>query len=221
MCVSDVSVCVRDVCVKLRVFCQCTAVLSSLHAVNAQQYERNAEELPHVEKHAVLEVYLILFCVLDEDAAGEDEEQAQSKEETTAHTNTGGGRYGCDLICPHGTTVEEPSHEEEARIAECLIELSGMAWQQVYTLEDECPWEVRGSADDFRVHEISNADGAGTDGSDDGNIVQYPHDIESLAFGIQPQYYHQSYGTSVAGKSLETGVFPTAVSQLSERQDDF
>ena len=47
-----------------------------IHTIQSQYNERYGEELSHVEEHAILESFLILLCVFDEDAAGEYQEQA-------------------------------------------------------------------------------------------------------------------------------------------------
>ena len=61
--------------------CQPFAPLTAHHAVNAKNHEGNAEQLTHIEEHAVLEGFLILLGVLDENAAGEDKEEAKAEVE--------------------------------------------------------------------------------------------------------------------------------------------
>ena len=122
------------------------------HAPQAEENKGNAEQLAHVEEHAVLEIYLVLLGVLDEDAAGEYHEEAETEEEARA-----------DLAGM--ATVEHPADEEEAGIAEGFVELARMAGQLIYPLEDECPREVGRTANDLAVHKVAQSDGAGADGN--------------------------------------------------------
>ena len=96
-----------------RISLVCRRFFSSPHAENAQQDERNAQELTHIEKHSILEIHLILLGVLNEDSAGENQEEAEAKEETCAHS------LGIFL-------VEIPSYEEEASITDGFVKLARM-----------------------------------------------------------------------------------------------
>ena len=59
--------------------------------------------MAHIEEHTVLEGFLILLGVFNEDSAGENQEEAEAKEETSADF------LGILL-------VEIPSYDEEASI---------------------------------------------------------------------------------------------------------
>lgn len=50
--------------------------VSTFEAKQSDDDERNAQELTHVEKHAVLEIYLIDFGELNEETCRENECQA-------------------------------------------------------------------------------------------------------------------------------------------------
>ena len=43
---------------------------ASLHAIDSEQNEGNTEQLAHIEEHTLLESYLILLGVLNEDTTG-------------------------------------------------------------------------------------------------------------------------------------------------------
>ena len=65
-----------------------------VHEVRSQQYERNAEPLPHVQRHCAFKIHLILFQELDEEAEGEYFRQAESEEETAVIGQGGFGLHG-------------------------------------------------------------------------------------------------------------------------------
>lgn len=76
----------------------CTVVSSvHKHEVQPHEHEGNAEPLAHVERHALLEVYLVFFEELDEEAEGEDFYQAQPEVEAAA-VGPGGGQGGHLLL---------------------------------------------------------------------------------------------------------------------------
>ena len=64
--------------------------------------------MSHVEEHSVLECFLVLFRVFDEDATGEDEEETESEEGATA-----------DLL--RIAEVEEPVNAEEDGVAKSFV----------------------------------------------------------------------------------------------------
>lgn len=61
------------------------------HEIEADEDERDAEPLAHVEGHAIFEADLILLEELDEEAEGENLRQAEAEEEalTIARTEVG------------------------------------------------------------------------------------------------------------------------------------
>lgn len=107
--------------------------------------ERYGEQLAHVEKHARLEVDLYVLGVFDEEAEREDERQTESEIESCAH-----------LLAM--LTVNREDDGEDDEVGYGLIQLSGMAWIGVYTLEDKGPGHIGHVADNLRVHEVSYSD---------------------------------------------------------------
>ena len=57
----------------------------SQHEVESDDDERDAQQLAHIERHALLEVYLLFLDELDEEAEGEDGCQAESEIESSAY----------------------------------------------------------------------------------------------------------------------------------------
>ena len=53
----------------------------SKNEVKADDDERDAEPLPHVERHLIFERHLVFFHKFDEEAEGEDCRQTESEEE--------------------------------------------------------------------------------------------------------------------------------------------
>ena len=54
-------------------------LLCTNHTVDADDNEGNAEQLSHVERHALLEGHLLLLEELNEEAEGEDPGKAESE----------------------------------------------------------------------------------------------------------------------------------------------
>ena len=100
-------------------------------------------------------------------------------------------------------------NNEEGGIAQRFVELSGMARKHIHTLEDERPGHVGGPSDYLRVHQVAEADGAGTNGCDDGHVVQDVHERQLHLAGIQPDGYHQTKCSAVTGKPFVAGKRPS------------
>ena len=63
-------------------FCLFCFLLSvEAHKVYSDNDERDAEPLPHVQRHAIFKVHLVLFQELDEEAEDEYLRQAEAEEE--------------------------------------------------------------------------------------------------------------------------------------------
>lgn len=79
-------------CVELLLFVACCDVSESFHPVSARHacyaydYERNAEHLSHVEGKCLLECFLHFLGIFDEESCREDVGEAESEEESCAHT---------------------------------------------------------------------------------------------------------------------------------------
>lgn len=92
--------------VELLLFVACCDVSESFHPVSARHacyaynYERDAEHLSHVEGKRLLECFLHFLGIFDEESCREDVGEAESEEESCAHT--------LRLFA-----VDSPSYEEE------------------------------------------------------------------------------------------------------------
>lgn len=79
-------------CVELLLFVACCDVSESFHPVSARHacyaynYERDAEHLSHVEGKRLLECFLHFLGIFDEESCREDVGEAESEEESCAHT---------------------------------------------------------------------------------------------------------------------------------------
>ena len=116
--------------------------------------------------------------------------------------------------------VEHVADDEEQKITNSLVELPRMARQHVHPFKDEGPGHVRRFADDFRVHQVAQADEHGTSGRGDGHIVQYAHDVHLRLAHVEPQGEHQPDGASVAGQPRIAREMP-AVRRLTEGENHF
>ena len=59
----------------------CRFLAVETHEVHSDKYERNAEPLPHIQRHCAFKIHLILFQELDEEAEYEYFSQAEAEEE--------------------------------------------------------------------------------------------------------------------------------------------
>ena len=106
--------------------------------------KRDREYLAHIEQHASLESLLVLLCQLYEESEGEDIEQYQPEIESGACQRA--------RLCLAVDTID---YQREQGIGYGLIELSGMAWQHVHSLEYECPGHGCRLTDYLGVHQVS------------------------------------------------------------------
>ena len=89
-----------------------------------------------------------------------------------------------------------------------------MTWKGVHTFEDESPRHIGGTAYDFGIHQVAHAYGKCTDGSDNGHIVQYVHEVQLNLARVQYYCQHKAEGASVRGKSLVSGKVTFAIGKL-------
>ena len=108
-------------------------------------------------------------------------------------------------------------YAEEDGVANGLVELSRMARQHIHFFEDKSPGYICGTPDDFGIHEVPEANSAGTDGSDNCHVVEYMYEAQFHVFGIEPEGKHQSECAAVTGKSLVAGKLPTLPRNITHR----
>ena len=98
------------------------------HEINTNNHQRNAQQLSHIEGHALLEIHLIFLQKLDEEAESENSCEAKSEEETTL--------IGFQLF------IEHNHHDEQHEISYSFIELCRMARHHIHPFEDESPRHI-------------------------------------------------------------------------------
>ena len=96
-----------------------------------------------------------------------------------------------------------------------------MARNVIDLLEDERPRHIGRFADDFRVHQVAEADAAGGDGRGDGDVVEHVPEVHLRLSAVEPQRYHQAERTAVRGKSSVAREFPRAVGHFVHRHEHF
>ena len=202
------------------------------HEVEADEDEGHAEPLPHVQRHAVLEVHLVLLEELDEEAENEDFRQAEAEEEAAVIGRGDGSSAGLGSLAEVGArcggrrlllpAAVEPHHaEEEDEIGQRLVELGGVAGHHVHALEDEGPGDVRRAADDFGVHQVGQADAAGGHGRGHGNHVEHVHVVHPRLAAVEPEGEDKAQRAAVAGQPLVARELPSAVRQELHGKDHF
>ena len=192
------------------------------HEVKADEDEGHTEPLAHVQRHAVLEVHLVLLEELDEEAEDEDFRQAEAEEEA-AVIGRGNLCIGFRTLAEVGTrgsgslflpALVQPHHaEEEDEVGKRLVELGRMAGHHVHPLEDESPGYVCRPPDNLGVHQIGQADAAGGDGGGYGNHVEHVHVVHLRLAAVEPQGDDEAQGAAVAGQPLIAGELPSAAGQ--------
>ena len=167
--------------------------------------------------------------IFDEEAEGEDVEEAESEEESCAYefvsaVAVGGGGFAVAVtgeVGPYGTflwggvgaLVDVEHDEDEDGVGYGFVELSWMAWEHIDTLEDECPWHVGRLADDLRVHEVSEAYEACGDRCGDGYDVDHEPHGYFLSTVVYPQGKHKTECSAVACQSFVADELPVAQRQ--------
>lgn len=100
--------------------------------------------------------------------------------------------------------VEIPADESEQQVRNSFIELSWMARQHVDLCEDESEVTTSRTANNLGVHQIAQADAAGSDRCGNGYIVEHCPQGHLVLAHIEPQGYHQSQGATMASQPLIT-----------------
>jgi hypothetical protein len=180
--------------------------VSANHAGHADDDERDAENLSHIQRHARFECHLNVFGVFDEEAEGEYQREAEAEKEACA-----------DLFGV--LAVEIPADEKEHRIRDCFVQLTRMARAVVHLLEDERPRHVRNLADNLGVHQVAQSDEARRGRRGDGDIVQHGPQVDVRLAVIEPQGDHQSERSAVRGESLIAHEFPRTVGHVVHRDN--
>lgn len=158
--------------------------------------------------HLDFPCFLNVFEKLDEEAEGEDGRQAPAEEKSRANAVA-------------VAAVEPQADEEEHEIGNGFVELARMAGQEVAVAgEDEAVVGASVFANDFRVHEVAEADAAGCDGRGDGDVVEHAEDVYLRAAHIKPERNHQSERAAVGGQSSIARTLPAGAS-FSDRQKHF
>ena len=137
-----------------------------------------------------------LFEELDEEAEREDGRQAVAEEIAGAHFLA-------------VAAIEPQAGEEENKIGDGFVKLSRMARYDVAVVgEDEAPGYVSRPADDFGVHEVAQPDKARRDGSGDGNVVQYAHQVHLHPPDVEPKCQDKSERAAVTRQAGVACVAP-------------
>ena len=155
---------------------------------------------PDGVNHLDFPCLLDVFEKLNEEAEGEDGRQTPAEEKPRA-----------DAFAV--AAVEPQASEEEHEIGNSFVELAGVTWQEITIAgEDEAIVGASVFANDFRVHEVAEADAAGRDGRGDGDVVEHAEDVNLCASHIKPERNHQSERAAVRGQSSIACTLPASAS---------
>ena len=159
----------------------------------AEEYERDAEELAHVEKHVLLEAHLRFLDELYQETHSEEHHEECSYDGTFVE------------FVPF-CIVECHQYQSENEVAEALIQLCRVLGQGFASeVEDEAPWKGGDISVDLGVEEVAQSDGEGCEADGDAEMVEYPEEVEVMLFAVMlckpPHCYEKRYGTSMAGES--------------------
>ena len=78
----------------------------------------------------------------------------------------------------------------------------------VVGMEDEAPWQVCRTTNNLGVHQVAQADAAGSDGCCDADIVEHTEDIYLVFPHIEQKSDEQSDGAAMTGQTLITMIYP-------------
>ena len=112
------------------------------HAIHTHDDEGDAQDLTHVEGHALFEIHLHFLHKLHKETEGEDRGQTETEEKASPYP------------IPH-LPVEDKTDDEDDEIGDGFVELGWMTrcqlavYQTVVGMEDETPGQVRRTADDL------------------------------------------------------------------------
>ena len=96
------------------------------HEIHSYDYKWNTEPLSHIQWHAILEIYLILFQEFYEEAEYKNFCQTESEEETTMQ-----------LLAV--ILIQENHQQEENEVGDCFVKLCRMPGKHIYPFEYKCP----------------------------------------------------------------------------------
>lgn len=131
----------------LNYICSCFDRFPAQHEIKPQCDEGNAQYLPHVDGHGILEIHLTFFEELDEEAERKYQGDAEPEVEPFAYVVF--------------SLPEYPDHDaEEHEISKGFVKLGRMAGLEVDLLEDKRPRKIGRHADDFGIHQVGKADEA-------------------------------------------------------------
>ena len=124
-------------------------------------YKGNTQNLTHVQKHVSFEGNLIIFDKLNEETGAEADHQEDADE-------------GAAIYLFQFVPIHPQEHEAQQEISAGLVELRRMGGNGFpVAQEDETPGKAGGTAVNFRVEEVAQADEAGGEGHRDHQMVQH------------------------------------------------
>src|SRR6266550_3497597 len=140
---------------------------------HANEYGRNAQELPHVQRERRLERLLGLLEELDCEAGAEDQYKKDASE-----------RAGS--LAKLGTPLEPEHPGEDHEIGQCLVEHRGMAGVGVHPSKHDGPGHRAWAPDDLRVEEVPDANAGGRDRRGYRHPIQEPQNLLPSAPSEKP-----------------------------------
>ena len=171
---------------------------------NAGDDEGDAEELAHIEEHALFEVFLDVLDELDEEAAAEDKGEEGAKEETWT-------------LAGIKALVEPGIDEEDGQIAGGFVQLRGVrgCGEDGFAAglvgahvgdESEAPWQGGLVAVDLVIEQIANTDQGCDGGHGDAQSVEHKEGGQFVALGIEQDGEEDAQGAAVTGQAALPGL---------------
>ena len=175
---------------------------------DTEKDEWDAEPLPHVEKHILLELHLRVLDELDEEAGTETADEEPTDEEAAVH-----------LV--QFLFVDEDEDDAEDEVAESLVELGRMAGKAFGMLsarpvelhplvgawEAKSPRKVGRAAENFGIEEISQTYKRPGETYCNGEPVHNPHEVEVvLPAELVRKPYHRDNQSDCSAVTRETAL---------------
>lgn len=160
---------------------------------DADEDERDAENLSHVENHVVLECYLRLLDEFYEEA----------------HTETYDEEYADECSAIYLLQIElvhAQEHDSENQVAQCLVNLRRMfRFGFASQIEDEAPRQSGHVAVNLGVHEVSKTDEGSGKCYRNAEVIHEPHEVEVVFPAVMvcvPEHCKEQHdGAAMACKS--------------------
>src|SRR5690606_9920881 len=155
---------------------------------NPRDHKRYAQDLPHIDRQVFFEWFLYLL--------EEFVNESKRPQHYEKHAKNKPGAYLVALVLPY---VIQQTKEQET--IDGFVQLRRVPGHIVDKCEYKSPWNIGGYADDFRVHQVAQANEGACNADYDHQAVDHPEVIvfQLTAEEVKPD--KNADGRAVTGKA--------------------